>query len=181
MRGVFTPYIPIHCMVWFTVEIVGRSLQSRTEEWHLCQGLESEGRGLPGDVSSGATCAGFTSAHLCALAIPTVTVLPHTFDGLTILCMGGQKSKILRTRTPWGRTLVQATPLAAGIPPCRHHIWLAPPPPARFMCGMCQHGGRLCAQRTEEGPLRIGSVHSACMPPALRLHRCLAWLRSTCI
>ena len=43
-----------------------------------------------------------------------VTVLPHTFDGFTILCMGGQKSKILRTRTAWGRTLVQATPLAAG-------------------------------------------------------------------
>ena len=71
----------------------------------------------------------------------SVTPLPHTFDGFTILCMGGQKSKILRTRTAWGRTLVQATPLAAGIPPCHHHIWLAPPRGAmsrRVSAAACQ-------------------------------------------
>ena len=119
----------------------------------------------------------------------SVTVLPHTFDGFTILCMGRQKSKILRTRTAWGRTLVQATPLAAGIPPCRHHIWLAPPPPARFMCGMCQHGGRRCAQRTEEEPsphrVRPLRLHAARAAPASLLgmaafHLHLTALRACC-
>ena len=103
--------------------------------------------------------------------------------------MGGQKSKILRTRTAWGRTLVQATPLAAGIPPCHHHIWLAPPPPARFMCGMCQHGGRRCAQRTEEGPslrrVRPLRLHAARAAPASLLgmaafHLHLTALRACC-
>ena len=47
--------------------------------WEMCyllQGLESEGMGLPRDVSSGATCVGFTAAHHCALPIPTI--LRHT-------------------------------------------------------------------------------------------------------
>ena len=104
-------------------------------------------------------------------------------------CMVGQKSKILRTRTAWGRTPVQATPLAAGIPPCHHRIRLASPPPARFMCGMCQHGGRRCAQRTEEGPsprrVRPLRLHAARAAPASRLataafHLHLTALRACC-
>ena len=39
---------------------------------YSCRGLESEGRGLPGDVSSGAIRAGFTAARHCALTIPTI-------------------------------------------------------------------------------------------------------------
>ena len=46
------------------------------EMWYLLQGLESEGMGLPRDVSSGAICVGFTAAHHCALPIPTI--LRHT-------------------------------------------------------------------------------------------------------
>ena len=56
--------------VWYGVKSTCYGDQSEIF-WEMCyliQGLESEGRGLPGDVSSGATCVGFTSAHLCALA-----------------------------------------------------------------------------------------------------------------
>ena len=99
--------------------------------------------------------------------------LTHVLTRHTDLCNVGRKSKILRTRTPGGRTPVQATPLAAGIPPCHQPIRLAPPPPARFMCGMCQHGGRRCAQRTEEEPsprrVRPLRLHASRAAPASRL------------
>ena len=47
-------------------------------EWAVRSGglQESELMGLPRDVSSGATCVGFTAAHHCALPIPTI--LRHT-------------------------------------------------------------------------------------------------------
>ena len=103
----------------------------------------------------------------------SVTVLVLTFYGLSLLCNVGRKSKILRTRTPGGRTPFQATPLAAGIPPCHQPIRLAPAPPARFMCGMCHHGGRRCAQRTEEEPsprrVRPLRLHASRAAPASRL------------
>ena len=49
--------------------------------WYLLQGLESEEMGLPRDVSSGATCVGFTAAHHCALTIPTMLYHTPTMHG----------------------------------------------------------------------------------------------------
>ena len=51
---------------------MGGALSIFWEMWYLLQGLESEGMGLPGDLSSGATCVGFTPALHCAMTIPTV-------------------------------------------------------------------------------------------------------------
>ena len=55
--------------VWYGVKSTCYGDQSEVF-WEMCyliQGLESEGRGLPGDVSSGATCVGHTAAHpVCA-------------------------------------------------------------------------------------------------------------------
>ena len=42
------------------------------EMWYLLQGLESEGMGLPRDLSSSATCIGFTPALHYAMTISTV-------------------------------------------------------------------------------------------------------------
>ena len=76
------------------------------ERWHLFQGLESELMGLPRDVSSGATCVGFTAAHHCALPIPTT--LRHT---PTI--HRGVKADVHRGR--WGAWL--ASPSWGNVPP----------------------------------------------------------------
>ena len=66
-RGVHTPYAPIQRMVWFRTGSARRYRQIFWEMWYLLQGLESEGMGLPRDVSSGATAVGLTAAQHCTL------------------------------------------------------------------------------------------------------------------
>ena len=51
-RGVHTPYAPIQRMVWFRTGSARRYRQIFWEMWYLLQGLDSEGMGLPRDVSS---------------------------------------------------------------------------------------------------------------------------------
>ena len=74
--GYSHPYLPIRNPYPYISTCSGDRREIFWEMWYLLQGLESEGMGLPRDVSSGATCVGFTAAHHCALAIPTM--LYHT-------------------------------------------------------------------------------------------------------
>ena len=74
--GVHTHTHPYNVWYGATATCSGGRREIFWEMWYLLQGLESEGMGLPRDVSSGATCVGFTAAHHCALPIPTI--LRHT-------------------------------------------------------------------------------------------------------
>ena len=80
----------------------------------------------------------------------------------------GQKRKKIATRTAGDRTPVQATPLAAEIPPCHQPIRLAWSPPAPFMYGICQHGGarRGGGERRGPSPRRLRPLRS--MLPVMR-------------
>ena len=74
--GYSHPYLPIRNPYPYISTCSRDRREIFWEMWYLLQGLESEGMGLPRDVSSGATCVGFTAAHHCALTIPTM--LYHT-------------------------------------------------------------------------------------------------------
>jgi len=105
-RGVHTPYAPIQRMVWFRTGSARRYRQIFWEMWYLLQGLESEGMGLPRDVSSGATYVGFTAAHHCTLPIPTILCHTPTMHR-------GVKAHVHRGR--WGAWL--ASPSWGNVPP----------------------------------------------------------------
>ena len=74
--GVHTHTHPYNVWYGATATCSGGRREIFWEMWYLLQGLESEGMGLPRDVSSGAPHVGFTAAHHCALAVHTI--LGHT-------------------------------------------------------------------------------------------------------
>ena len=100
------PYPPIRNPYPYISACSGDQREIFWEMCYLLQGLESEGMGLPRDVSSGATYVGFTAAHHCTLPIPTILCHTPTMHR-------GVKAHVHRGR--WGAWL--ASPSWGNVPP----------------------------------------------------------------
>ena len=130
------PYSPIHNPYPYISACSGDRREIFWEMWYLLQGLESEGLGLPRDVSSGATCVGFTAAHHCALTIPTMLYrTPTMHRGVKADVRSGRWGGCLASSS-WGDVPPSPLPcswshrryLGVFMSPCTHNpyiLWVA--------------------------------------------------------